>query len=171
MKRTPLKSDPAKVLVWLQKSRKPLRRGSAMPRQNAQRAARRAKAYRKVLASDFHKQLRYAAFLRSGGLCECDVCATIREGSEIYDGPINDVARAVLPIPVWFAKRGKEPWQRFRSMDGELHHLSYKYLGDENPDELRLVQWVWKDCHKRLEAEHNTRRRYMKAGYSHGERV
>ena len=186
-RRKPLKADPAKTRAWQDRSRRPLARKAfwksgkgqlvrrtAMARQNVRQAARRAKAYRKVLASDFHKQLRYAAFLRSGGLCECEQCVGIRkrnatafgipEGAWIKPAGgmwASDEVTAHSEIPCWFTKCGKEPWQRFRSTDGELHHTSYKYLGKENPDELRLVQWVWRDCHKRIEAKYSTRRRYL----------
>lgn len=154
-----------------EKPRKPLRKV------NPQRQAKRLQAYRKVMASDFHKQLRYAAFLRSGGLCECERCVAIRkrnttafgipEGAWIKPAGgmwASDEVTAHSEIPVWFTKRGGEPWQRFRSKDGDTHHTSYKHFGDENPDELRLVQWVWRDCHKRIESEHNTRRRYLATG-------
>ncbi len=132
---------------------------------NPKRQAKRLQAYRKVMASDFHKRLRYQAFLRSGGLCECESCTNLRAFRQIPDGLLTaDALRAFMPIPVWFTKRGAEPWQRFRSTDGEIHHVSYAMMGDENPDELRLVRWVWKSCHERIEREHSTRRRYLATG-------
>ncbi len=173
--RKPLKADPAKVRAWQDRSRKPLSRGefwktrsgqlkrrTALVKRNVQRAAKRAKAYRTVIASDFHKQLRYAAFLRSGGFCECPRCAPYRTAPLDDRWLVADVERACTPIPVWFTKRGAEPWQRFRSTDGELHHTSYKHFGAENLGELRLVQWCWKSCHQRIEAEHGTRRTYLR---------
>lgn len=175
----PLRSDPARVRAWQERSRKPLARGAfwktrsgqmlrrtALRKRNVERLARRAKEYRAVMASDFHKQLRYAAYLRSGGLCECKRCVELR--SPTYQAMTaegwNEQLHAETLIPVWFTAKGSEPWQRFRSTDGDTHHTSYKYFGQENPDELRLVQWVWKDCHKRIEAEHGTRRRYLASG-------
>lgn len=179
MKRTALKADPEKVRAWQDRSRKPLarqafwssprgqlRRKTALAKRNVQRAARRLRKYKAVLASDFHKKLRYDASLRSGGLCECEQCVGMRDGLRVLFVDIGTPAyeKAWTDIPVWFTKRGKEPWQRFRSKDGELHHVSYAKLGQENPDELRLVRWVWKSCHARIEAEHGTRRRYLTAG-------
>lgn len=161
MKRTPLKrGTPLRTTKGLTRSSGPLRK-TKMRALNATRQAKRAKQYRTVIASDFHKRLRYAAFERSGGLCECAQCKDIRQGTAIHAGPVVEVAQAFVPIPCWFTVRGKKPWQRFRSNDGELHHTSYRLYGDENPDELRLVQWVWKDCHRRIEAEHGTRRRFL----------
>ena len=169
------------------KVRKPLprswlKRGTkAIPRRNEKRIARKNVAYRKVIASDFHKKLRYDAYLRSGGLCECAECVKIRKvmttayvrGIGETDTlaalahyprtwPADRVKLAFTEIPVWLTRKGGEPWQRFRSKDGELHHNSYALFGDENPDELRLVRFVWKECHRRIEAEHHTRRRYLK---------
>lgn len=121
-------------------------------RRNETRIARKAKAYRKVLASDFHKQLRYLAFQRSGDVCECDECRDgVRNRGKIPEG-----------IPVWFTKGGGAPWKRLRSKDGELHHTSYHFFGDENPAELQHVRWVWKECHQRIESEHGTRRRFLR---------
>lgn len=144
--------------TWMKRSTKPL------PKHNAKRVARKAKAYRTVLASDFHKKLRYDAYLRSRGLCECEECV---EGRKLVqsgmDVEIITGLNAVTPIPVWFTKSGGEPHRRFRSTDGELHHVSYKFFADENPAELAHVRWVWKTCHRRIEAEHGTRRTFLKS--------
>ena len=180
--RKPLRANPETTRAWQDRS-KPLSRGefwttrsgqlkrrTALAKRNVQRAAKRTKVYRTVIASDFHKQLRYTAFLRSGGLCECESCALIRRQTgedrrlhrpdTLYAPALVEMAFA--SIPVWFTKRGAEPWQRFRSTDGELHHTSYRHFGAENLDELRLVQWVWRDCHQRIEAEHGTRRTFLR---------
>ncbi len=172
----PLRSDPAKVRAWLDRSRKPLTRGAfwktrtgqllrrtAMKQRNVERRARRAKQYRAVLVSDFHKQLRYAAYLRAGGLCECDRCVALRSPTHqaMTAEGFSEQLQAATPIPVWFTVKGSDPWRRFRSSDGEIHHDSYKHFGKENPDELRLLRWVWKTCHQRIEAEHNTRRHWL----------
>ena len=150
-----LKTNPEKARAWRDRSRKEIK-------PNRRRQARRAQHYRQVLTSDFHKKLRYDAFMRSGGLCECAECAKIRK--EPYPRLLEETARirhAWTPIPVWFTKRGGEPWRRFRSTDGETHHDSYKFFGDENPAELELVRWVWKVCHQRIEAEFGTRRLFL----------
>lgn len=166
MKRTPLtRKTPLKRSAIGRGNAASLRR-TPLRKANPKRMARRAKQYRQVLASDFHKRLRYAAFLRSRGLCECDACKETRSLPERRNVGIGhgDSDRSFYPIPIWFTKRGAEPWQRFRSTDGEIHHVSYAMMGDENPDELRLVRWVWKTCHERIEAEHGTRRRYLASG-------
>ncbi len=158
---------------WLPRSAKPI------PQRNEKRIARKAVGYRKVIASDFHKKLRYDAFLRSGGLCECERCAKIRRtivpenvftlswgfpDQRFADTPWTrgEVERAYTPIPVWFTKKGGEPWRRFRSTLGETHHTSYKFFGEENPAELEFVEWQWDSCHQRIEAEKGTRRRFLK---------
>lgn len=131
---------------------------------NEKRIARKAKAYAAVIRSAFHKLLRYLAFQRSGGLCECDQCVAIRQGFVAFEGVVftdQRIAHAFTPIPCWFTKGGSEPHLRFRSTDGELHHGSYKFFGEENLAELAFVQWTWKSCHQRIEAEHGTRRRFL----------
>lgn len=155
-------------IIDRRKHRKPLKR-SALPRnrkpikqRNEKRIAKKAASYRKVIASDFHKRLRYAAYLRSGGACECTQCVAIRAGRTRLVGDAEDVQGAYGRIPVWFTKSGAEPHKRFRSDAGEIHHMSYKFFGDENLDELALVRWVWKSCHQRIESEHGTRRRFLK---------
>lgn len=151
---------------------------------NEVRIARRAKAYAAVIRSAFHKLLRYLAFQRSGGLCECEECAEIRTAIEpenrftlswgFADQPFADtrwtrgeVARAFMPIPCWFVKGGGVPHLRFRSTEGELHHDSYKYFGEENLAELEVVRFTWTSCHQRIEAEHSTRRNFLR-GKHHG---
>ncbi len=153
--RKPLKRSP------LKRSTKPL------PKRNEKRIARKYAHYRKVIASPFHKQLRYQAYRRSGGYCECPVCVDARRVAVVrmaIDRTMvtgQKVELAFTEIPVWFERKGGEPWQRFRSTEGELHHRDYSRFGDENPDELNHVLWVWRDCHKRIEAEHGTRRRFL----------
>lgn len=153
---------PLKAKSWMKRGTKPL------PARNAKKAAKKQASYRKVLASPFHKQLRYRAFERSQNLCECEDCVLIRgnKGDRLYGEVItaDRRRRAFTEIPVWFTKGSGEPWRRFRSDDGELHHVSYQMFGDENPDELRLVRWVWLACHHRIEAEQGTRRRFLKGG-------
>lgn len=164
MKRTELRRKTPLKRSAMSRGKAPSLRQTPLRKVNPERVARRHKAYNKVLSSDFHKQLRYQAFLRSGGRCECGECKEIRGGRSLYEGPAARVAAAFVPVPVWFTKRGAEPWQRFRSTDGEIHHVSYAMMGQENPDELRLVQWVWKACHERIENEHGTRRKYLSTG-------
>lgn len=144
-----------------------LRRKTVLAKRNVQKAARRAKAYRTVIGSDFHKQLRYAAFLRSGGLCECAECVAIRvPNARVPGGSLEEqrarLERAFTPIPVWFTKTGGEPWRRFRSKHGQLNHLSYKFFGQENPAETEHVEFIWDACHERYESEHSTRRTYLR---------
>jgi hypothetical protein len=138
---------------------------------NEKRIARKAKAYRTVIASDFHKALRYAAYQRSGGLCECEQCVGHRRAKQPFPGLVwwadAEIALAYTEIPCWFVQGGGEPFRRFRSTEGELHHAGkkgrapYSLFGEENPAELELVQWVHTSCHQRLEREHSTRRRFL----------
>jgi hypothetical protein len=143
-----------------------LKRGTKqIPQRNEKRIARKYASYRKVLASDFHKLLRLRAWARSGGLCECDLCRDIRSltmSKAAVMADAGELQRAHTEVPVWFTNKGGDSWKRFRSTDGELHHRSYKYFGDENDAELGQVLWVWKSCHQRIEAEHGTRRRFLK---------
>ena len=134
---------------------------------NEKRIAKKAANYRKVIASDFHKDLRYAAYRRSEGRCECERCVAIRtckpwDRRITSEWTLDEILLAYREIPVWFTKAGGPEHKRFRSTDGELHHDSYKFFGDENPAELQHVRWVWKSCHQRIEAEHGTRRRFLK---------
>lgn len=126
---------------------------------NELRIARKAKAYRTVIASAFHKELRYVAYTRSNGFCECHRCAGARRHPEQYDERAREVA--ITEILCWFTKKGGADFERFRSKDGELHHLNYRFFGEANWAELDVVQWVHKDCHRRIEAEHSTRRRFL----------
>lgn len=155
-----------KVRKYLPRSQKPLKRSwlkrgtKPIPAVNQKRMARRKKAYSKVIGSVFHKALRYLAYERSGGLCECERCVEVRRHAEQWDHRAREMAFA--EIPIWFTKGGGKAHLRFRSDDGELHHTDYKYFGEKNPDEIHHVQWVWKDCHKRIEAEKGTRNRYLR---------
>lgn len=159
MRRTLLQSDPTKVRAWRERSRQ--------PRVNAARSAKKRQAYAAVLRSAFHRQLRYLAWERAGGLCECAACVAIRRGTVTALTPAERMA-AWTPIPVWFVAGGGEPWQRFRSVDGQLHHEGYRYFGEENPAELSVVRWMWQACHARIETGHKTRRRYLLAAVAAG---
>lgn len=160
---------------WLPRSTKPIARSplkssrKPVKQRNERRIKRKAVAYRKVIASDFHKQLRYKAWERSLGYCECERCvnnrATYRR-RDAWNLAWRVQATPVVQIPIWFTKSGGEPWKRFRSTEGELHHLTYKFFGDENPAELEHVRWMWKSCHQRVEAQHDTRRRFLKSSHS-----
>ena len=156
---------------WLKRSMKPIKRSALkssrkpIRQRNEKRIARKYAEYRKVIASDFHKELRYLAWRRSDGLCECDECIRLRVLSPADCRALGPAcASAWEIIPIWFANSGRKLYQRFRSTDGELHHLSYVHFGDETLAELRHVRWVWKSCHQRIEAEHGTRRRFLKGG-------
>lgn len=164
---------PPKIRKYLPRSQKPLKRSwlkrgtKPIPAVNQKRMARRKASYAKVLRSDFHKRLRYTAWSRSGGLCECEQCADIRRNlltsrSFARTPTVEEVGTAFMQIPIWFTKAGKEAHQRFRTTDGECHHDSYRYYGQENPEELHYVRFVWKNCHKRIEAEKGTRNRYLR---------
>ncbi len=137
-----------------------------VPQFNKARITRKAKAYAAVLRSGFHKMLRYLAYQRSGGFCECEECVEIRSGARAALGErsAERITLAFAEIPCWFTKGGSEPHLRFRSTDGELHHTSYKFFGDENPAEIAFVQFTWKSCHQRIESEHGTRRRFLQGG-------
>lgn len=178
-RRSFIKTDPAKVRAWQDRSRKPIARKAYLPRAtkpipqvNVRATSRRGVRYRQVISSAFHKELRYRAFVRSGGLCECEECVQIRATNaaafvhrHLRPGTawtLERITRAFTQIPVWFTKKGSEPWMRFRSNDGETHHTSYHLFGEENFAELELVQWTWESCHHRIEAEHGTRRRFLK---------
>jgi hypothetical protein len=163
---------------WLPKNRTPIARKTFLPRSttripsmNRRATERRQRHYRKVIGSAFNKELRYKAYLRSKGLCECDECREIRKvlttnymkgQSYSTEWETERVALAFAEIPCWFVKSGGEPWRRFRSRDGETHHTGYRLFGDENPAEIDLVQFAWKQCHQRIESEHGTRRRFLK---------
>ncbi len=157
---------------YLPRSTKPLKRTALKPRtkkipeRNEQRIAKRHAAYRKVIASDFHKMLRYTSYVRSGGFCECKVCVEWRKvaatAETVRTSETSTLGIALTPIPVWFTKSGGPAYKRFRSTSGELHHDSYRYFGQENPEELHDVLWVWKSCHRRIEAQYGTRRRWLK---------
>lgn len=169
--------------AWARKDRwraKAIANAKGKPRpkvrgRNEKRIARKAKAYRTVLASDFHKRLRYEAFLRSRGYCECEQCVGWRKRNTV-DWVVfpDEVAKptwgtvewyerelAHSTIPVWFTNKGGESHRRFRSTDGELHHRDYAMFATENPAEIEHVLWVHKVCHQRLEAKHSTRRRFL----------
>ena len=159
------------------KNRKPIARKTYLPRatkpipqRNERRIARKNVSYRKVISSDFHKKLRYDRFLMANGLCECDRCAKIRKIAVSYEAAMDaviagytrdEIEAAFTPTPVWFTKKGGEPWRRFRSDAGEVHHDSYRYFGKENPLELQLIRWTWDAHHKEIEAEFGTRRRFL----------
>ena len=162
------------VKAWSRKKRwadRAIQRAKGKPRTRVKeryekRIARKAKHYAAVIRSAFNKLLRYTAFLRSGGLCECEQCTNIRAGviDSVFPHHQQEIDLAFTPIPCWFVNRGGAAHLRFRSTDGELHHTNYKYFGTENPDEIRFVQFTWNQCHQRIEAEHGTRRRFLKGG-------
>ena len=142
-----------------------------MPRVNARRQARRRLNYATVIRSDFHKRLRYLAWERSGGFCECVECwralGNIQAGRPkpgLTIRQLEAIVRAETRIHVWFVNSGRAVWHRFRCDTAEIHHMSYALFGDENPAELALVRFVWKECHQRIEAAHHTRRRFLKGG-------
>lgn len=155
--------------AWARKDRwraKAIANAKGKPRpkvreRNEKRIARKAKAYRTVLASAFNRLLRYTAFVRGGGLCECPQCVGLRKGERASELTMDGVI-AWTPIEVWFNAGGRAPHYRFHSTEGELHHISYKYFGDENPDEINQVIFVHKGCHRRIESEHGTRRRFLR---------
>lgn len=160
-----------KVRKYLPRSTKPLKRSwlkrgtKPIKQRNEARIARKAKAYRAVLAAEWHKKLRYAAYERScstgRSLCECEQCHLCRVFGLGVDNK-RDVELAWREITIYFDHAAPPVWKRFHSKDGELHHMSYKHFGDENPAELHQVRWVHKSCHRRIEAEHGTRRRFLK---------
>ncbi len=167
------KPQPAapKPRKWLPRATKPisrawLKRGTKkIPQMNRRAVERRAKKYRTVIASPFNKLLRYRAYQRSGGFCECEMCHDIRSltmSRAAVGADAGEIERAHTEIPCWFTRKGSEPHLRFRSKDGELHHKSYRFFSEENPEELKHVLWIWKSCHARIESQHNTRRRYLR---------
>lgn len=155
---------------WLTRGTTPLRSRTPIAKVNRARQAKRRAAYAKVLRSDFHKRLRYQAWERSRGRCECEDCVLIRGNTthRLYGEIISDERRraAWAEIPVWFATRGGEPWRRFRCDEGETHHLTYQFFGQENPVELQHVRFVWINCHRRIEAENHTRRTYLRGAHA-----
>lgn len=167
-RRATFERKPRKAIArkaYLPRATKPI------PQRNEKRIARKNVSYRKVIASDFHKKLRYERFLLAGGLCECDRCVKIRKMAPSYEEAIlaalagytrEQIEAAFTPPPVWFTRKGGEPWRRFRSDAGEVHHTSYRYFGKENPEELKVLRWTWDPHHKEIEAEFGTRRRFLK---------
>lgn len=154
----PREPKPPKRLKrsWLKRGTKPL------PKVNRVRQERKRASYAKVLRSDFHKRLRYLAYERSRGFCECAECVRERRSAYKIVPPgwkLFGIAR--MKIPVWFTQTGTMPHQRFRSTEGELHHDSYHLFGKENPEELALVRWVWKSCHRRIEAATGKRHHFL----------
>ena len=164
------KPDPTekRPRQWLRRSARAIQRSpirpsmKEIPKANRKRIERKAKAYAAVIRSDFHKRLRYAAAEWACGLCQCDRCREVRRHAEQWDHHARETA--FTEIPVYFTATGGAAYKRFRSNDGELHHDSYKFFGDENPAEIQHVRWVWKSCHQRIESEHGTRRRFLKGG-------
>lgn len=157
---------PLKAKAWMKRGTKPLQSRAPIAKVNRARQAKRYAAYRKMIASPFNKQLRVRAFERSGGLCECEDCTLIRgnKTGRLYGAMIADERRrmAWTPVPAWFVAGGAEPWRRFRSTAGQLHHLRYSRAEREDPEALQDVQWTWTACHYRIEAEHSTRRNYLR---------
>ena len=161
--------------AWKRKDRwraKAIAKAKGKPRpkvreRNEARIKRKAKAYRAVIASDFHKRLRYLAWERSGGYCECDECVMWRgrigrsDPYEVTNEERDDAVAALTPFLCWFVNGGGAPHRRFRSNDAELHHDNYRLFGEENLAELAHVRLTWKAHHRRIEAEHSTRRRFL----------
>ena len=118
-------------------------------------------AYAKRLRSTDWKELRYAAYLRSGGFCECAPCVRWRQecppllAAELWQAR-NE---ALTPVDVWFVKSGKSPATRFRG--GSVHHLTYRRFGEER---LEDIQFMHKTHHAAIEASHGTRLRYLRSG-------
>ncbi len=170
----PLRADPSKTRDWQDRSRRPLARKAfwqskkgtlirrtAIAKVNAERVARKRKTYTAHLRSKGWKELRYAAFLRSGGLCECDRCATARKGFVVLqygESEVPVLREAHTPVEVWFVKSGKTPADRFRG--GSVHHVTYRRFGEER---LSDIQFMHPTHHAAVEAEHGTRRRFLGA--------
>lgn len=152
----------AKARAIARQRAKPRKPRKPLPKRNERRAAKRLTAYRKMIASDFQKRLRYEAFCRSGGLCECEQCVAWRRDPRGAAAllPLNEAP--FIPIPVWFVRGGAPIWKRFRSQHGELHHLRYSRAEREDPGAIEDVRWCWKECHRRIEASHGTRRAYLR---------
>jgi|SRR6185437_2245470 len=139
---------------------------------NPRATKRRHERYTKLIRSDFNLRLRYAAWDRSNGLCECETCAYWR-GADCLSllSIVTDMAQeaeinaAFTPPAVWFTKGGTEPHKRFRSTEGQLHHLprGYTLTERESPEAIKHVRWMWKGCHERIESALGTRRRFLKS--------
>lgn len=152
------------------KARKPLKRTALkrstkpIAKRNERRIARKAKAYGKLIRSDFNLWLRYAAWNRSNGYCECEQCVAHRKAYGLAWWAKEDAERAQAKPAVWFTKGGTLPYKRFRSTAGQLHHLprGYSLTERESPEAINYVRWMHTACHQRIEAEHGTRRRFLK---------
>lgn len=160
------------------KRKAPMKRGTKrlatrtpMKKRNEARIAKLAKLYAARLRRADWKLLRYQAWERSKGLCECEMCRETRkkamrayvenigEVTHTAGLPIEQVDEAFAPVEIHFTSGGGAPHLRFRG--GSLHHLTYARLGSER---LEDVQFMHKHHHAAVEAQYGTRRRYLNGG-------
>ena len=122
---------------WLKRSLKPI------PQVNVARLARRVKVYQAHMASVYWFALRYAAFKRDGGLCQCPDCITFRK-----DGGSPEETR----VECWFDTRGK--------VHGfDTHHTTYARFGHELlSDVLTMIH----AHHRKVEREKGFRKHWLR---------
>ncbi|HXT48697.1 MAG TPA: hypothetical protein VN717_08650 [Gemmatimonadaceae bacterium] len=111
---------------------------------NEDRIARKAKAYRTVIASAGWKKLRRQVFERDGGLCQCPDCIALRKAHP-------EAIESTL-VPVWFDTAG-------RPHGFDVHHTTYVRFGREELSDLLLMK---RSHHQKYEALNGTRRRFLK---------
>jgi hypothetical protein len=157
-----LRADPARTRAWHQRSRKALVRHVPLRDRNPERIARKRKAYAARLRKSDWKLLKYLAYQRSNGLCECETCAYARKLGERFARRATTRAEYVqyeasqIPVAVWFVKGGGAIHLRMRG--GSLHHVTYARFGSERLEDVRFMHVAH---HAAVEREHGTRRRYL----------
>lgn len=134
---------------------------------NPRATKRRHDRYMKLIRSDFNLRLRYERYVIANGYCECEPCAGWRHHTQSHvltAWSESEMQLAWRKPEVWFTKGGSAPHKRFRSTEGQLHHLprGYTLTERESPDAINYVRWMHKVCHARIEAENPTRRRFLK---------
>lgn len=163
MKRTPMTRKTPLKRSAIGRGKGPSLRRTPLRKVNAERMARRRKAYAERLRKPDWKELRYQAWQRSGGLCECGECQkwrrSTRPASEMTADQLIAWHESVTPVEIWFVKSGKSPAERFRG--GSTHHLTYARLGHERIED---IQFCHKAHHDAIEAQHGYRRRYLASG-------
>ena len=144
-------ASPRKVRRYLMRSTKPIQRrtwlkrsAKPIPQRNVKRQARRLKEYRKHLGSPYWFAMRYAAFKRDGGLCQCPDCIEYRK--------VPECDADETTVVCWFDIRG-------RVHGFETHHTTYARFGRER---LSDVLTTIPSHHRKLEALSGKRAKFLR---------